>query len=299
MPQLEILWTSVEEKPRQSSVVLILLLLLSEDVAFNSLIQSIHVPKVTWVKERRLTDISFASLLVSVLLRVARLSLTKLQDAQFLKNCLAIFSNLSPHLEQLHSYPAHSLFKFIQLLVKRLQRSHPELVASSSSIDIVVKEPESLEEILSHIPEPPGDFPKEASEEDEHVAQTFETLLTTVNTMLINNLSHQEELIYAILYQQNLFKPFVSHPRFGYLASNLNKVIIYFTDALESSGLEEWTQQNVLKVIREKSKMWKEKYFVPILPLRFNYEGEHSRDFFTLYAWEVIRKHSGLPWSST
>ena len=39
------------------------------------------------------------------------------------------------------------------------------------------------------------------------------------------NLSHNPHLLYAILYQQQLFVPFRNHPTFGKLVENIEKVI--------------------------------------------------------------------------
>lgn len=50
-------------------------------------------------------------------------------------------------------------------------------------------------------------------------------LLKILNSIFTHALQHNPHLVYAVLYQQNLFIPYKSHPRFGALATNIIKVI--------------------------------------------------------------------------
>lgn len=52
LPLLHILYHSFEQKPQQIYMILIIILILSQDESFNRSIQQIILPTVSWYKER-------------------------------------------------------------------------------------------------------------------------------------------------------------------------------------------------------------------------------------------------------
>ena len=96
--------------PSQLYVVLIMLLLFSQDSSFGpDAFHRITMESVRWYRERSLNNISLGSLLVLVLLRCITFNLNRLQDAFLLSNCCAVLMNLSPHMVSLHEYAAMRL----------------------------------------------------------------------------------------------------------------------------------------------------------------------------------------------
>jgi hypothetical protein len=87
-------------------------------------------------------------------------------------------------------------------------------------------------------------------------------VLKILNSTLTHSLPRNPHLIYALLYQQNLFEDFNSHERFGSLVSNIVKVISFFNTALEKASSEEWSSSKVLEIIKAHSLAWKSDYMI-------------------------------------
>lgn len=106
--------------PSQLYVILILLLLFSQDPSFgkDAFVRTI-VPSVPWYKERQLHDISLGSVLLLTLLRSITFNLNKLQDAFLLSNCCAVLMNLSHNIVDLHDYAA---MRLVSVTVSALKR---------------------------------------------------------------------------------------------------------------------------------------------------------------------------------
>jgi len=96
--------------PSQLYVIIILLLLFSQDASFGSdAFRRIKIPVVPFYKERNLKEISLGSLLVLSLLRNLTFNLNRLRDPFLLSNCCAILMNLSASVVDLHDYAAMRL----------------------------------------------------------------------------------------------------------------------------------------------------------------------------------------------
>jgi hypothetical protein len=106
--------------PSQLYVILILLLLFSQDASFGpDAFRRIIVPSVPWYKERQLVNINLGSVLLLVLLRSITFNLNKLQDAFLLSNCCAVLMNLSHNIVELHDYAA---MRLVSVAVSTLKR---------------------------------------------------------------------------------------------------------------------------------------------------------------------------------
>lgn len=149
-------------------------------------------------------------------------------------------------------------------------------------------------------------------------------VLKIVNSIISHHLSHNVHLIYALLYQEDMFKPLQSHPRISGLVFNIEKVILefpklrnskvidYFRISLEKEHYETWSIDKVHEAIKRYSMMWKhdslkvkklkigdvsnlEKKFVH---LQFKYEEEeNAEDFFSPYVWAIVVNSSGFYWN--
>ena len=92
--------------PDQVYMLLIILLMLSQDGGFVSTAHAVMLPTVPWFKERLLHDISVGSLLVVVLVRTTQYNLSRLQDLYVQTNCLAALANMAPCFKRIHPYAA-------------------------------------------------------------------------------------------------------------------------------------------------------------------------------------------------
>ena len=115
----------------QLYVIIILLLLFSQDLSFGSdAFRRVMVASVPWYKERNIKDISLGSVLVLCLLRSLTFNLNRLHDAFLLSNCCAILMNLSTSVSDLHEYAALRLASVTLSSMKRyatLKQENPNI----------------------------------------------------------------------------------------------------------------------------------------------------------------------------
>jgi hypothetical protein len=81
--------------PQQVYMILIILLMLSQQEEFGTNCERLRLADVSFYKEHVLLDVSLADLIVIVLVRTVTLNLSRLQDGYLHTNCLAILANLS------------------------------------------------------------------------------------------------------------------------------------------------------------------------------------------------------------
>lgn len=72
LPLMEMLYNAVQRTPNQIYMILIILLILSQDPSFNANIHKVIVQAVPWYKERLLTKVSLGSLVVILLIRTIK-----------------------------------------------------------------------------------------------------------------------------------------------------------------------------------------------------------------------------------
>jgi hypothetical protein len=119
LPVLKVLYGVVEEKPQRVYIILITLLILTNDEAFCNAAQTISLKTVPWYKEKFLSNISLAGIITLVLLRTAQISVRQLRDNYLLSNCIACVANMAPHFEDLHPFAAFKLISTLHLLTKK------------------------------------------------------------------------------------------------------------------------------------------------------------------------------------
>lgn len=132
VPLLHGLYTTVGSKtPSQAQgyMLLILLLMVSQDGPFMACAFRVVTPHTAWLRERRLGPMSVGSLIVNVLCRVmhANLNLAGARDPYVTTNCLATLANMSAHMKGLH---AHTAQVYVSLYC-RMAKRHAKLVARS------------------------------------------------------------------------------------------------------------------------------------------------------------------------
>jgi len=143
------------------------------------------------------------------------------------------------------------------------------------------------------------DFEVAANESTElnTYADFLHMVLKILNSILSSSVQRNPHLIYALLYQRELFVPFRSHARFVGLVDNVEKVLKYFHHALQSSILGEWSQEKVLEVIKRASLSWKSNMLTNFVQLQFKYEEEgNPEEFFTPFVWMLVNRFSGIHW---
>ena len=123
LPLLETMYNTPSIAPSHLYVILILMLVLSEDVAFNEgAHRRMAVPNVPWLKERAVNNISLGSLTLIIMLRTLQYNSTRAMDSFVHENCFAILSNMAPHIRGIHSYAAQRLMSLLDVIGRRRKR---------------------------------------------------------------------------------------------------------------------------------------------------------------------------------
>lgn len=89
-------------------------------------------------------------------------------------------------------------------------------------------------------------------------------VLEIINSCLTNNLHHNSDLIYSILYHKTIYLQFRDHPTFQDLTQNIDTVITRFSHEIES--VEDKTIENLRELITMGAKQFsRERFRVNVL----------------------------------
>jgi hypothetical protein len=206
MPLLENLYNAPRRTSNQIYMVLIILLILSQDSSFNAGIHKLILPSVPWYQERLLHQTSLGSLMVIILIRTVKYNLSKLRDVYLHTNCLATLANMAPHVHRLSSYASQRLVSLFDMLSRKYTRL-AELKNDKMHLSNESRDGDNLPEDLST---------------ELHIYTDFLRLvLEIINAILTYALPRNPEVVYAIMHRQEVFHPFKTHPRFYELLENI------------------------------------------------------------------------------
>uniref|UniRef100_A0A0E0JPB8 Dymeclin n=1 Tax=Oryza punctata TaxID=4537 RepID=A0A0E0JPB8_ORYPU len=119
MPILEMLYNASRKTSNQIYMLLIVLLILSQDSTFNASVHKLVLPSVPWYHERLMHQTSLGSLMVVILIRTIKYNLSKLRDVYLHTNCLAILANMAPHVHRLSAYASQRLVSLFDMLSRK------------------------------------------------------------------------------------------------------------------------------------------------------------------------------------
>ncbi|XP_057785652.1 uncharacterized protein LOC131003189 [Salvia miltiorrhiza] len=212
MPMLETLYNAPRRTPNHIYMVLIVLLILSQDSSFNASIHKLMLPNVPWYQERRLHQTSLGSLMIIILVRTVKYNLSKLRDIYLHTNCLATLSNMAPNVNRLSAYASQQLVSLFDMLSRKYNKL-AELKNDKMNIaDAVARGNNFLEDPLMEL----------------HIYTDFLRLvLEILNAILTYALPRNPEVVYAIMHRQEVLLPFRNHPRFSELLENIFTVRIH------------------------------------------------------------------------
>ncbi|KAJ3397381.1 hypothetical protein HDU92_008372 [Lobulomyces angularis] len=276
LPVLKTIYESIEAKTNYSHmyILLIIVLLLSQDEVYTETIQKIMIPAPSWYVERVVKNISLGGITCLVLIRTIQSNLSFHRDIYFHTNCLAALANVSLKISNMSALVAQRFINLFEGVSKRylkfLSRSNLE-GNSEGSVDLIVY----------------GDI--------------VALVLEIVNSILTHSLQHNPQLIYAILHKKEMFVQFRLHSRFGDFVENIDMVITYFHSKLfdEEHKILPSTEE-VLESIAQHSKVWNNQNFKVFQDLKFQYEEEKEYELFFLpYVWSLVYKHSLIYWDET
>ncbi|GAM21840.1 hypothetical protein SAMD00019534_050150 [Acytostelium subglobosum LB1] len=279
MPSLHILYSSFEEKPQQVYLILIVVLMLTQDPLFNANVHSLIIHQVNWYKERHLLDISLGGLLMVILIKSIVFNLSKLRDVYLHTNCLAILANLSSSITNIHPYVASRMVKLLEILCKRylkLKQNNSNMSKEGSPIDQQLEQQLQENALIQ-------------SEELQTHSDFLFIVLQIINSTLTYRSNFNPHLIYSLLHQSEYLKSLFNDENLSELATNISNILSFFVYELSVANVQEdWPAERILFFLESKSKQIVAPPNEQEGALRFKYEEEpNSHEFITPYHWQL------------
>ncbi|XP_073005545.1 uncharacterized protein [Typha latifolia] len=282
MPILEMLYNASRRTSNQIYMLLVILLILSQDSSFNASIHKLILPNVPWYQERLLHYTSLGSLMVVVLIRTIKYNLSKLRDVYLHTNCLAILANMAPHAHRLSAYASQRLVSLFDMLARKYTK-------------LAELKNDKAHKIMADQIEV-GNVTDDMSTEFHIYTDFLRIVLEIINAILTYALPRNPEVVYAILHRQEVFQPFKNHPRFNELLENIYTVLEFFNSRMDMQQLNgEWSVDKVLQIIIINCRSWRGEGMKMFTQLRFTYEQEsHPEEFFIPYVWRLVLAHGSF-----
>ncbi|CAG0921452.1 unnamed protein product [Notodromas monacha] len=281
MPILRTLYNAPRSNPQHIYMSLIILLILSEDDIFNSTVHDIALANVAWYQERNITKISLGGLVILVIIRTIQYNLTRTRDRYLHTNCLAALANMSGNFQDLHPYVSQRILNLFGFLAKRYEKLCEQVCVETEGNE--AQTPESEPE----------------SVQDMHVLEeVLRMVLEIINSCLYYQLPRNLNLVYAILYQKEVFDKFRSHPTFQDLSHNIDVIINHFKQKVDAAG-QDLSVEEVQTVIKNASVRWPKESLKKFPDLKFKYvEEEDPEEFFVPYIWSVVAASARIYWNT-
>ncbi|EEB10347.1 Dymeclin, putative [Pediculus humanus corporis] len=128
--------------------------------------------------------------------------------------------------------------------------------------------------------------------------EVLRMILEIINSCLSNQIQHNPNLVYALLYKKDIFDPFRTHQNFNDVIQNLDSVINYFSDKLKQVQTD-LSVNEVLSTITQGTLVWPSHKLKKFPELKFKYvEEDQPENFFIPYVWNLTTQFSGINWSS-
>ncbi|KAL4144008.1 hypothetical protein QTP88_006253 [Uroleucon formosanum] len=264
IPLLRTIYNTQSSRFQHMYMALIVLLILTEDQLFNKTVHSIILKGATWYQERVVSEISLGGLIILVTTRTAQYNLLKMRDKYLHINCFAALANMSSQFNQLHPYVCQRMLSLYEVLSKTFLRCPNQ---DMSAID-----------------------------------EALRIVLEVINSCLSNQLIHNPNLVYALLYQRKVFEPLKSHEAFHDVIQNIDMVITFFSAKLEREEelLNSSDVNTMLSRVQHWSLQWPRDLMKKFPDLKFKYvEEEKPEEFFGPYVWSLVNILSGINFEST
>ncbi|KAF9537106.1 hypothetical protein EC957_008861 [Mortierella hygrophila] len=273
LPILRMVYEGVDGKTNYSQVyvLLVILLLFSQDDVFNDSIQKIAMTYQPWFTERLLKSISLGGLAVAIVIRTIQYNLAQHKDVYFHTNSLAILANMSNSLQDIHPYVSQRLVTLFDIVARRYQK----LVTKKMQQD----------EVLDKNP-------------DVIIYGDMVTLvLEIINSTLTHKLKANPQLVYSLLHKQEMFAYFRDDPKFKDLIQNIEQAVNYFQQKVSEANIKAPTPEEVAQVIQTASRTWPPNLMKTFPDIKFQYEEEEqSNEFFCPYVWSLIYRNTFVYW---
>ncbi|XP_022911837.2 dymeclin [Onthophagus taurus] len=283
IPVLKTLYNAPNSNSHHIYMSLIILLILSEDDAFNRSVHETKLKSIPWYNERNLSEVSLGGLLVLVVIRTIQYNMLKMRDKYLHTNCLAALANMSAQFRDLHPYVSQRLVSLFETLAKKYQK-----------LSLRLKENHHNETTINISMDDGGEAEQDLSVLEEVIRMVLEIF----NSCLTNQLSNNPNLVYTLLYKKDIFEPFKKNPAFQDIVQNIETVIEYFSKLLQTKAQQnEVDAGQVLLTIQQGTKQWPKEKLTKFPELKFKYvEEDQPEEFFIPYVWALVSEQSMLNW---
>jgi len=198
-------------------------------------------------------------------------------------NCLAALANMSGQFSGLHPYVTQRIVSLFETLSKKHTRVLEQIKSST--------DPKEYDE---------DGIASDLMQDLAVLEEVLRMVLEIINSCLSSQLVHNPNLIYTLLYKRECFEQFRTHPTFQDVIQNIDSVLVYFSNRLESNPYKDLSVHEVLDVIRQGAVYWPGDRLKKLPDLKFKYvEEEQPEEFFIPYVWSLIFQSSNLYWNSS
>ncbi|GJJ78028.1 dymeclin [Entomortierella parvispora] len=273
LPILRMVYEGVEGKTNYSQVyvLLVILLLFSQDDVFNESIQKITMTYQPWFTERLLKSISLGGLATAIIIRTIQYNLAQHKDVYFHTNSLAILANMSNSLQDMHPYVSQRLVTLFDIVARRYQK----LVTKKTQQD---EDVENNADVIIY-----GDM--------------VILVLEIINSTLTHKLKANPQLVYSLLHKQEMFAVFRNDLKFKDLIHNIEQAVNYFQQKVSEANINPPTPEEVALVIQNASRTWPPNLMKTFPDIKFEYEEEQqSNEFFCPYVWSLLYRNTFVYW---
>ncbi|KAF9989899.1 hypothetical protein BGZ75_004469 [Mortierella antarctica] len=273
LPILRMVYEGVEGKTNYSQVyvLLVILLLFSQDDVFNDSIQKITMTYQPWFTERLLKSISLGGLATAIVIRTIQYNLAQHKDVYFHTNSLAILANMSNSLQDIHPYVSQRLVTLFDIVARRYQKLVTKHLQRDENIEMNA-------DVVIY-----GDM--------------VTLVLEIINSTLTHKLKANPQLVYSLLHKQEMFAYFRSDLKFKDLIHNIEQAVNYFQQKISEANIKAPTPEEVAQVIQTASRTWPPNLMKTFPDIKFEYEEEEqASDFFCPYVWSLLYRNTFVYW---
>lgn len=161
---------------------------------------------------------------------------------------LATLANMSNHFKGLNPYVCQKLIGLFGKLAKKFNKSLGQLHQSYNGTFVTQSEHGSDQD--TDIMGSP-DLVHDISIYEE----VLRMILEIINACLAAQLTHNPNLVYTLLYNRKIFEPFHAHPSFQDIVMNIETVLTYFANRIQSLD-KQLSVQEVYEIIEHSSLKW-------------------------------------------
>ena len=247
VPILELLMNMKDKKMNHVYILMIILLILSQDSSFAHNANGLILKDITLYKKRPMHNIRLDSLMVMVLLQVALYNIHSAKDMYLHTNTLATLANIAPTLSDMFPATCQRILHVLEKLDERLQ-------AFNGGNETHEKEQTLEVQLLS-------DF--------------LSIVLEVLNAIVVNNLTTNPTLVYCMLQKKDCIERLQNNVQYRDMASNISIVVHFFGDQVEkeiSTNQHGLTAERVQDTIVLAMRQWNGDMLQISTDLKFSYE---------------------------